>query len=164
MDTIGERIKTARKALKLNQTEFAERIGLKQAAIGLWENGRNSVRDNAIVSICREYGINETWLRTGKGDMFISSDSSVVAQLVQQYGFKPIEQKMLEAYIALPAQYREGVLRYVETLIASVTGEPAKTLEEMADEEAANYRQEWLEERKGQTLSVSGDGSENTAG
>lgn len=69
MSTIAERIKEVRKAECLTQQKFAERIGAKQNTIAQYEIGRNAPIDPVITSICREFHINETWLRTGVGDM-----------------------------------------------------------------------------------------------
>ena len=63
------RIKEIRKALGLNQAEFAEKIGMVPSAISNYEAGTRVPSDAIIKSICREYGVNETWLRTGAGDM-----------------------------------------------------------------------------------------------
>lgn len=69
--SIGERMRILRKELKLNQSEFADKIGLKQAAIGLYENNQRGVADRTILLICEKYGVREEWLRDGTGDMFI---------------------------------------------------------------------------------------------
>lgn len=62
------RIKELRKHLGLNQTEFGARIGVKQTTVAGYENGRAPL-DTVISSICREFDVNEVWLRTGEGDM-----------------------------------------------------------------------------------------------
>lgn len=67
---MGERIKELRKALNLTQKEFGERIGVKPNTIGTYEIGRNDPIDAVIGLICREFNVNETWLRTGEGEMF----------------------------------------------------------------------------------------------
>lgn len=69
MSTIAERIKEVRKAEGLTQQKFAERIGAKQNTIAQYEIGRNAPIDPVITSICREFHINEAWLRTGVGEM-----------------------------------------------------------------------------------------------
>lgn len=66
-----ERIKKLRKALNLTQKEFGERIGVKPNTIGTYEIGRNEPIDAVISLICREFDVNEHWLRTGEGEMFI---------------------------------------------------------------------------------------------
>lgn len=65
-----ERIKKLRKALGLTQKEFGERIGVKPNTIGTYEIGRNKPIDAVMSLICREFNVNETWLRTGEGEMF----------------------------------------------------------------------------------------------
>lgn len=66
-----ERLKKLRKALDLTQQAFADRIGMKQNTIAQYEMGRTVPSDAIIFSICREFNVNETWLRTGEGDMFL---------------------------------------------------------------------------------------------
>lgn len=66
---MNERIKQVRKCYGLTQAEFGARIGLKQNSIALIESGARNLSDKTIISICREYKINESWLRTGEGEM-----------------------------------------------------------------------------------------------
>lgn len=65
-----DRIKNLRKELKLTQQEFADRIGVKRNTVGLYEIGQSGISDTVIKAICREFGVNENWLRTGEGEMF----------------------------------------------------------------------------------------------
>lgn len=67
---MGDRIKVLRQSLGLTQQEFADRIGIKRGAIANYEIGRN-ISDVVINSICRTFNVNEHWLRTGEGEMFI---------------------------------------------------------------------------------------------
>lgn len=64
------RIKELRKKLGLTQQEFADRIGIKRGGVANYEIGRNEPSDSVISLICREFKINEDWLRTGEGEMF----------------------------------------------------------------------------------------------
>lgn len=64
------RLKQIRKAVGLNQTEFGEKIGVKQATVAAYECGARNPLDTVIKSICREFDVNENWLRTGEGEMF----------------------------------------------------------------------------------------------
>lgn len=64
------RLKELRKSLKLSQQEFADRIGIKRGAVANYEIGRNTPIDAVISLICREFNVNEYWLRTGEGEMF----------------------------------------------------------------------------------------------
>lgn len=64
------RIKELRAALGLSMAKFGRKIGVTDAAVSRWENGSRNITDAAILAICREYGVSETWLRTGEGEMF----------------------------------------------------------------------------------------------
>lgn len=68
---MNERLKELRKSLGLTQQEFAERLGIKRNAVANYEVGRNAPADMVISLICREFGVNETWLRTGDGPQFV---------------------------------------------------------------------------------------------
>lgn len=67
---MNERIKELRKTLGLTQQEFSEKIGVKRNTVAQYEMGRNQPIDTVITLICKEYSVNETWLRTGEGPMF----------------------------------------------------------------------------------------------
>lgn len=68
---MNNRIKAVRKALSLNQTEFGAKIGVKQGTVAAYESGSRVPLDSVVVSICREFGVSEQWLRTGEGEMFL---------------------------------------------------------------------------------------------
>ena len=71
---MNNRIRTIRKSVGLNQTDFGARIGVKQTAVAAWESGTRTPMDAIIQSICREFNVNELWLRTGEGEMFRKLD------------------------------------------------------------------------------------------
>lgn len=64
-----DRIKKIRKEFDLTQQKFADRIGVKQNTVAQYEMGRNIPIDTVISLICREFNVNEEWLRTGSGPM-----------------------------------------------------------------------------------------------
>lgn len=69
---IGERIRLLRKnELKMTQDDFASKIDISRSNIGNIEIGRIAVTERIIASICREFSVNEEWLRTGNGEMFV---------------------------------------------------------------------------------------------
>ena len=68
--TIGERIKKMRKAKGLTQQVFANKIGSTQNAIARYETDRVTPSSAVVSLICRTFQVNETWLRTGEGEMF----------------------------------------------------------------------------------------------
>lgn len=66
-----ERMRKLRRILDLTQQEFADRIGMKRNTVANYETGRNEPSSSVISLICREFNVNEDWLRTGEGDPFI---------------------------------------------------------------------------------------------
>lgn len=69
----GERIKELRKSLGMTQGELGKKIGLTSSAISYIESGKATLTDQNILSIVREFGVNEIWLRTGVGEMHKAS-------------------------------------------------------------------------------------------
>lgn len=67
---MNKRMKDLRKALSLTQGEFAEKIGVKQNTVATYEMGRAKPSDPTINNIVKTFNVNETWLRTGEGEMF----------------------------------------------------------------------------------------------
>lgn len=68
---MNNRIKQLRKDLGLTQEKFGEKLGLKKNSISQIENGINSLTEQLLLSVCREFNVSEKWLRTGEGEMFI---------------------------------------------------------------------------------------------
>lgn len=66
-----DRIKELRKSLGMTQEAFSARVGIKRNTVAQYELGRNPPTDTVITLICREFGVNELWLRYGDGDMFV---------------------------------------------------------------------------------------------
>ena len=64
-----DRIKELRKSLGLTQKDFGERLGVQANTITSYESGVRTPNNSMILAICREYGVSETWLRTGEGEM-----------------------------------------------------------------------------------------------
>jgi transcriptional regulator with XRE-family HTH domain len=66
-----ERVKELRKTLDLTMEKFGNRLGVTKVAISNIENGNRKLTEQMIKSICREFDVDENWLRTGKGKMFL---------------------------------------------------------------------------------------------
>jgi len=82
---VKDRIRKLRKALDLTQQKFADRIGMKSNTIATYEMGRAFPSDPTINNICKEFGVNEAWLRTGKGEMFVPAPTSELESLAARY-------------------------------------------------------------------------------
>lgn len=75
---MNERIKEIRKKLDKTQEEFASKLGLSRNFITQIETGAKKPSDRTISDICREFNVNETWLRTGEGEMFLNNEISLM--------------------------------------------------------------------------------------
>ncbi|HAX58720.1 MAG TPA: XRE family transcriptional regulator [Eubacterium sp.] len=101
---MNERIKQLRKELGLTLEKFGERIGLRKSSLSQIENGVHGVTEQLIKSICREFNVNENWLRTGEGEMFVQKtlDDEIASfiqtiQLEKDDSFKKKFIKMLSS-------------------------------------------------------------------
>ena len=81
--TFGERLKELRKYKNMTQQEFADKLKIKRPTIANYEADRVEPSSAVIAGICREYGVNEIWLRSGEGDMFqaMTEDEELAAYL-----------------------------------------------------------------------------------
>lgn len=71
---MNDKIKTLRKELKFTQQEFADKLGLSRNFIAQIETGSKVPSDRTISDICREFSVNEEWLRYGTGEMFLTEN------------------------------------------------------------------------------------------
>ena len=80
MNNLGKRVKEIRNSLKKTQEEFGAQIGIKKNSLSQIENGKNALTQQNIVAICKTFHVNEVWLKTGEGDMFleISRDDALM--------------------------------------------------------------------------------------
>ncbi len=115
MDTIGERVKAIRKASRLNQEEFGKKIGIRKTAVSKIETGENTLTDQNCLLICREFNINEEWLRTGEGEMVVQSDTFSLDEFVRQHGGGQLEFEILKAYFELPETIRRTVMQHFKS-------------------------------------------------
>ncbi|MEY8405009.1 helix-turn-helix domain-containing protein [Oscillospiraceae bacterium 44-34] len=149
--TLGERIKKVRKDLDLTQQAFADRLGMKRNSIAQVEMGRNT-SDQTIISICREFGISETWLRTGEGDMKAPGPEESVDELIQEHGLDNLDRQIILEFIKLKPEDRESVKRYVRNLAqhlpAVEQAAQPMTIEQEVDQEVERYRQQLISEKK----------------
>lgn len=107
-----DRIKKLRKSLDMTQQEFADRIGVKRNTIGQYEIGRNEPIDTVINLICREFGVNEEWLRTGNGEMFSPAPTDVLDQLAQKYKLSNAAYIMIEKFVNLNPDKQAGLIDF----------------------------------------------------
>lgn len=115
---MNERIALVRKSLGLTQEKFAEQIGLSRNFMWMIESGTRVPSDRTISDICREFNVNETWLRTGEGEMFNRITQS----------------EKLAAFLAdITADEGDDFKRRFVEMLAELEPEDWKLLERMAE-------------------------------
>jgi len=100
---MNKRLREVRKTLKINQSDFALKIGMAQSGYSQIETGENALTDQNIKLICLIYGVNETWLRTGEGEMFDPASK-----------LNDDEKKLLELFRLLSPEMRTFVLQKIQ--------------------------------------------------
>ena len=131
---MNERIKQVRKTLKLNQAEFGKRIGLKQSTITAYECGNRTPLNTVVTAICKTFGVDETWLRTGEGEMFVESPDNVVDAVAEKLDLNDFERMILSAYVQLPKQLRDEFCKCMREGLFK--GNPVLTLKKSAPDES----------------------------
>ena len=160
---ISDRIKDLRKELNLKQSDFANKIGIKQAAISAIEKGIRNVTDRIINDICREFNVNEEWLRNGTGEMFAPTFNDKLDQLATEYNFSKLEYTFFSSYLKLDEKKREAVTEFLESIVKQsseifndeITATTDTTsFEDFKKSELEAYAQELESEQKGITSSA----------
>lgn len=108
-----DRIRKLRKTLDMTQAKFGERIGVKGNTVAQYEIGRNEPIPSVINLICNEFGVNEEWLRTGNGEMFVPEPSDALDALAREYNLSTSTYVMLEKFIKLSPDLQEGIFNYI---------------------------------------------------
>ena len=130
-----ERIRELRRHLNMTMEEFGARIGLTKSAVSFIESGRNGARDQTVFAICREFGINEHWLRTGEGEMFEQTRETVLDKLCAEYDLGAEHRAIVEGFLDLTPQDRDVVLKYFHNVF-SRSASPAAQSAAVPDSEA----------------------------
>ena len=152
---MDKRIKKIRRELDLTQQEFGDRIGVKRNTIATYEGGRSTPIDSVISLICREFNVNEIWLRTGQGEMFKAAPNKVLDSLAEEYGLTHGEYVLIEKFVKLKAEKRAAVVDYILEAAAAMQGEGADPeqpaildSETATDEEKMEAYRDYLEGKK----------------
>lgn len=117
------RIKILRKELNLTQEKFGERLGMKKNSISQIENGVNALTEQLLVSICREFNVNEDWLRNGTGEMFIEVPEEAEFEAAAAELSKNNDVLAMQAviqYWKLDEASKEAIRKYVKNLCDNI--------------------------------------------
>lgn len=121
MTQLNSRIKEIRKELKLTQLEFAKKINRTQTTVSEYEKGSATITDRTVADICREFNVNEEWLRTGNGVMFKqqlninSMLSADVARLIMSSD--DFTKRLVHTYLSLPDEAKQAVAEFLKKVV-----------------------------------------------
>lgn len=147
------RIHAVRAQADLTMAEFAKRIGMTTSSISLFESGKATPSDRTILSICREFSVNEHWLRTGDGEMFEQTRETVLDKLCAEYDLGAEHRAIVEGFLDLTPQDRDVVLKYFHNVFSRSTSQqpspqPVSDAEVQQTIESPSYQE--LREKKEQ--------------
>lgn len=117
---MNERIKAVRKAAGLTLEKFGERIGITASSCSTMESGKSNPSNQTIIAICREFKVDEAWLRTGKGEMYANKDSDTELNLIMESigATDPTIVRILKAYWHLSETEKAAVRKLVDNIVA----------------------------------------------
>lgn len=122
--TINERIRYLRKeVLKLNQTDFANAIGMKQTGLSYIEKNNSTVKEQVAKSICMAFNLNEDWLLNGNEPMLIKPDTFILDEFVKQRGATDLELQIVKLYFDLDADTRKMLVSHFRSGLAAAVNE-----------------------------------------
>lgn len=149
-----ERIRKLRRMLDLTQQAFGERIGIKRNTVANYETGRNEPVDSVVALICREFNVNEEWLRTGEGEMFNPEPNNELDALASKFSLSRAEQVFLEKYLKLKREERDNVFDFFIDVCAAIADSDdasgSATSDIDIDAEVEAYRKQLEAQKKAQ--------------
>jgi transcriptional regulator with XRE-family HTH domain len=114
---LNERLALLREILGLTTRKFGEKLNITGGAVTNMEKGTRNITDRTISDICREFNVNEEWLRNGKGDVFIEPDTFSLDEYLKQQGATELEMEIIKGYFNIPKEIRGTVLDYFKNII-----------------------------------------------
>ncbi|MBN1045419.1 helix-turn-helix domain-containing protein [Clostridium botulinum] len=161
---MNERFKKIRVTSGLTQEEFGEKIGIKSRAhISALESGKRTITDRIISDTCREFNVNDGWLRNGIEPMRMEPDTFSLDEYVKQKGATDFELEIIKAFFEMDPEIRKAATEQFKASLLSKlanNNEFAATKEESFEDykkkELEAYALELEAESKGEISSASG--------
>ena len=120
------RIKKLRKTLDLTQQEFSSRIGTTANVLTNYETGRRNPSSSVINNICKTFNVNETWLRTGEGDMFAETPETALDALTKEFNLTELERRIISKYLHLSESDRMVIQKWMQSILNTPTRLPSR--------------------------------------
>lgn len=130
INTIEERAKYLRKNILENTQEaFAKKINLKRNTIAIFETGKQNISDRTIADICREFEVNEDWLRYGEGDIFKQKSDDEINALVEKYKLDDISKNILSTFVEMNENERAVMNKFLDSLASKKLNNNSEVVE-----------------------------------
>lgn len=134
--TLAQRIKIIRKELGLNQTEFAQKIGITQTSLSQIEGEKNGISYDVYKAIVNEFNVDPTWLMDGLGEMFRSDLDSARSD---KYSARSDKDSNSGAALSSRAESRDK--RSVLPLVVQISNDQEENIVMVDKKAAAGYLQ-----------------------
>lgn len=123
--TQGERIKYVRNTLNLTLEKFGDRLGVTKVAISNIEKGNRNLTEQMLKLICKEYNVNEEWLRNGTGEMFnVPEDeiASILSEIIEnpESEFYKMVLQLAHTYAELTPDSQRVIDEYTKKLLENL--------------------------------------------
>ncbi|MGN4127986.1 helix-turn-helix domain-containing protein [Lysinibacillus sphaericus] len=142
MNNENNRIKELRKELNLNQEDFGSAIGLTKSSVSNVEKGVRNVTEQHIKLITNAFNVNENWLRTGQGEIFVKQETFSLDEKAQQYKLSPLEIDIMKRYMELDPYVRNEIIKMVGEVYVKHSEIAVTTVEDEIEDELERYRYE----------------------
>jgi transcriptional regulator with XRE-family HTH domain len=90
---IGNRFKELRIKKNMTQLEFGRILGVSKKHIWEIEKDKTNISELLLGAVCAKFGVSQTWLTTGQGEMFNHSKQNrpIVNEELQRYELYPYD-------------------------------------------------------------------------
>ena len=128
--SVGNRVKTVRKALGISQEKFGNQIGISKVAISDIENEKTSLTERNAKSICREFNIDYFWLTEGTGEMFIEFPDVAIDMIVDDYKLDETDRILIETYLNASADERKYLKSFLQTFAKNLENKKRENIKD----------------------------------
>lgn len=138
----SQKLKLLRNQLGLTQEEFANRIGVSRNSVANYETKVREPVAAVFSLICREFNVNEKWLREGVGEMFLSDERISLDEYARVHGITERERSIIEKFLKVDPSKRRYIIEALSDFFER------QDEEDEIDAKVEAYRQELLAEKK----------------
>lgn len=113
---INKRMKQLRNSLHFTQEKFGKIINLPTSSVYNYEANKNEVSERVISSVCRIFSVNETWLRTGEGEMLLRYNENIITDLVKEFELDESDKKLIHLFVHLTPEERSVIHSFINLM------------------------------------------------